>query len=249
MNIEKTIKESNIEAKLTSHLLDDVKLDGGSVRFVVDGQKGDAAFMLSDNGISCDNASTARLTASFGSYRHTNLANAMTKFGTLQRILLQTYQKVCIVISYTTVSLGKTFNGNVKVLMSGDFVAHQLTQMLGGTCRFFLFQDTLSSLSCHDRSLRSRHVYPLPNLLLEGSDDNCQDGTLARRARHDSPYQDTWSDWRGSLLYLQSSFSFDVIMFAAKIQHFFESTKVLVAKFVLNDISYSNRGVSYKLRL
>ena len=55
--IRKMIEISKFKAKLMSHLLDDVKLDCGSVGFVVDGQKGDAAFMFSDNDISGDDAS------------------------------------------------------------------------------------------------------------------------------------------------------------------------------------------------
>ena len=148
------LERSDIKAKFTGHLFDDVKLDGRGIGFVVDGKKGDAAFMLSDNSIGSNDTSAARFATSFGGYWHTNLTNARTQFGTLQRILLQTYQKVCIVISYTTVALGKTLNGNVKVLMPRDFVAHRLTQMLDGTCRIFLFQDTLSSLSSPGISLQ-----------------------------------------------------------------------------------------------
>ena len=55
--MRKTIENSNFKAKFTSHLFDDVKPDCGGIGFVVDGEKGDAAFMLSDNGISGDDAS------------------------------------------------------------------------------------------------------------------------------------------------------------------------------------------------
>ena len=55
--MKKTIEISNTKAKLTSHLFDDVNLDCGGIGFVVDGEKRDAAFMLSNNGISGDDAS------------------------------------------------------------------------------------------------------------------------------------------------------------------------------------------------
>ena len=47
----------NVESQLASQLTDDSHVNSSMVGFVVDGEKGDAAFMLSDNGISGDDAS------------------------------------------------------------------------------------------------------------------------------------------------------------------------------------------------
>ena len=126
-----------------------------------------------------------------------------------------------------------------------NFEAHIIVLLPDGNSLTPLFPDNFSILSSHDISLPLHHAYP--HSLQEGLSDNCRDETLARRARHDSPCRDTWSDWRGSPLYLQSSFSFYVLMSAAKIQQFFESPKFLVTKLVVSPISFAHGVIAESL--
>ena len=221
----------HFKTQFTGHLLDDVYLDGAGIGFVVDGQEGNASFVFGNYGIGCNNTGTARLSTPLGSDWHANLTDAWTKFGALKRVLLQTFQKVCIVICHAVIAFCKAFNRNIKVLMSIDFVAHQLTQMQVGICRIFLSRYILSSLSFPDRFLQLHSAWVLL-LLQQESVYNCHGEISRSHAHHDQPYQNIWSGLLGILLCLLSSYPFHFLLSAAKIQQFFESTSDWSTNFV-----------------
>lgn len=234
-----------VEAEATRHFFNDVQLHGGGIGLVVDGEKGYASLIFGHYGIGCNNTGTARLPAPFGGNWHANLANAWAKFSSLQRVLLQTFQKVCIVICHATIAFGKTFNRNVKVLMPRDFVAHRLTQMLVGTCRTFLSRDILSSLSYLDKSLLL-HLVWVHHLQQQESICSCHDEISKSRAHHDQPYQDIWSGWLGILLCLLSSYSLHFCCPPQRYNGKMNWQRYLVTKFIISSILYSQTGISYK---
>lgn len=64
---------SDVKSEFAGHPLDNLHVDGGIVRFIVNGEQGNASFMLSDDSIGRNDAGTASLAAALGSDGHTNL--------------------------------------------------------------------------------------------------------------------------------------------------------------------------------
>ena len=201
------LEASNIKSKFASHLLDDIHSDSRSIGFVVDGEKGYTTLVLGNNGIGCNNTGTARLASPFRAYWHTDFTDTRTEFCTLVWVFFKTFQEICIVICHAPIALGQTFDGHVKILMSIDFVTHQSNLLPDGTCQIFPSQEILSSLSFPDRfqRLHCAGVF-LQALQAWVLNDNAHDGNAGLHAPHGRPFPDIWSDWRGILVYLLSSF-------------------------------------------
>ena len=83
-------------------MLDDVQLDSGRIFLIVNGEEGYASFVFRNDGVGRDNAGTAGLASPLGRYGHTNLADAWTKFCTLEGVFLKTITEVSDVIRQTT---------------------------------------------------------------------------------------------------------------------------------------------------
>ena len=185
-------------------------------------------FLIGLNSIGRDDARAARLASPLGRNGHTNLADAWTKFCTLEGILLKRYQETFVVIKQTTITFRELFETYIKVLTCLNYVAHLTVPLRDGNNPISQFPNIPSNASCLGKSLLSHHVLAL--LLLRESDGSCHDVTSALHARHVRPYPETWSDWLGNLLYLLSSYLPWDLLFAAKVQQNFETTILLQGK-------------------
>lgn len=195
-----------IKAKFACFLSDDFKVGRGIIRFIINGDKGDTALVFRNDGIDGNDTCTARLAATFGSDSHTYFTDVGCKFHPLKWILFQAFQEFFVIVRQAPMTLGKMFDGNIKVFVPKDFVAHLSIRLLVGMSWCLCRRGSFSNLPILGKSLPLCRVWVLPRLLLIQALNGNAHGVISEsHVPHGQPCRNTWTGWRETLLYLQWS--------------------------------------------